>query len=86
MTQSGSDAKPPAKGTPEPKQRRFRIGPMWIAATLILLTLNFWVGQRATQAPERVRVPYSPYFIDRGESGQVGQITSKGTAIQGTFN
>jgi cell division protease FtsH len=33
----------------------------------------------------RVRVPYSPFFLDQVAAGHVEQITSKGTAIQGTF-
>jgi cell division protease FtsH len=37
-------------------------------------------------APEsRVRVPYSPFFLQQVKSGNVEGITSKGTDIQGTF-
>jgi cell division protease FtsH len=32
-----------------------------------------------------VRVPYSPYFLTQVGDGNVAEITSKGTAIQGTF-
>jgi cell division protease FtsH len=32
-----------------------------------------------------VRVPYSPFFLKQVEGGNVAEITSKGTAIQGTF-
>ena len=35
--------------------------------------------------PSRVRVPYSPFFLQQVRDGKVEQITSKGTAIQGTF-
>jgi cell division protease FtsH len=52
---------------------------------LVLLAVNFWAGSRATQAPSRVRVPYSPFFLQQVTAGHVAQITSKGTAIQGTF-
>ena len=51
----------------------------------MLLGVNFYLGSRATQPPSRVRVPYSPFFLDAGERGHVEEITSKGTAIQGTF-
>src|SRR5205085_10696296 len=33
----------------------------------------------------RVRVPYSPFFLQQVNAGHVAEITSKGTAIQGTF-
>ncbi|TML97569.1 MAG: ATP-dependent zinc metalloprotease FtsH [Actinobacteria bacterium] len=52
---------------------------------LVLLAVNFWAGSRATQAPSRVRVPYSPFFLQQVTAGHVAEITSKGTAIQGTF-
>jgi cell division protease FtsH len=58
---------------------------MWILFALALLALNFYVGSRATRPPERVRVPYSPFFLDQVGKGHVESITSKGTAIQGTF-
>ena len=32
-----------------------------------------------------MRVPYSPYFLDQVSAGHVATITSKGTAVQGTF-
>ena len=51
-----------------------------------MLALNYYVGSRATQAPSRVRVPYSPFFLQQLGAGNVAEITSKGTAIQGTFN
>jgi cell division protease FtsH len=36
-------------------------------------------------AETRVRVPYSPFFLEQVDAGHVEEITSKGTAIQGTF-
>ena len=51
----------------------------------MLLAINYWAGSRATQAQSRVRVPYSPFFLQQVRSGDVAEITSKGTAIQGTF-
>ena len=35
--------------------------------------------------PSRVRVPYSPFFLEQVREGHVKEITSKGTAIQGNF-
>ena len=58
---------------------------LWIALTAVLFGVNYWVGSRATQPATRVRVPYSPFFLSRVQAGDVAEITSKGTAIQGTF-
>src|SRR5207244_564161 len=52
---------------------------------LALLVLNYYIGSRATQGPSRVRVPYSPFFLQQVRAGNVVGITSKGTAIQGVF-
>ena len=52
---------------------------------LTLFAFNIWAGSRATQAPERVRIPYSPFFLNQITKGNVAEITSVGTAIQGTF-
>jgi cell division protease FtsH len=57
----------------------------WIAFALALFALNFYLGSRATQPTARVRIPYSPFFLMQVNAGHVKEITSKGTAIQGTF-
>jgi cell division protease FtsH len=76
---------PPQPPTPPPSPPRFRVGRWWIIFALVLLGINYWAGSRATQAAPRVRVPYSPFFLQQVSAGHVAQITSKGTAIQGTF-
>jgi cell division protease FtsH len=68
-----------------PQMPRFRMSRRWILFALALLALNFYLGSRATQPPSRVRVPYSPFFLQQVSAGHVKEITSKGTAIQGTF-
>jgi cell division protease FtsH len=50
-----------------------------------LFAINYYAGSRATRAESRVRVPYSPFFLKQVTDGHVKEITSKGTAIQGTF-
>lgn len=57
----------------------------WIAWLVVLLAFNYWIASRATKAPERVRVPYSPYFLTQVNEGHVAAITSKGTTVQGDF-
>jgi cell division protease FtsH len=81
------DAKsPPApRGSSPTRPSRPQIGRWWIVFGIILLGLNFYLSSRATQPPSRVRVPYSPFFLGQVRAGHVEEITSKGTAIQGTF-
>ena len=72
---------PPPPSSPRP---RFRLG--WWAAWIVgLLVLNYWFASRATQAQPRVRIPYSPYFLQQVNAGHVASITSKGTTVQGSF-
>src|SRR3989442_1089666 len=70
---------------PPPQLPGFRPSRRWIIFALALLAFNFYLGSRATQPSSRVRVPYSPFFLQQVSAGHVKAITSKGTAIQGTF-
>ena len=82
---TGGDGPPTPGAPPPPKRPRFRIGWGWILFVLALLVVNMYAGSRATQPTSRVRVPYSPFFLQQVSAGHVKDITSKGTAIQGTF-
>jgi hypothetical protein len=46
--------------------------------------VNYLPASRATRSPA-VRVPQSPFFVHQIAVRNVGEITSKRTAIQGTF-
>jgi cell division protease FtsH len=83
---SGTPPSGPGGRSPTPAApRRPRIA-WWIFAVFAgLLIVNYYLGSRATQAPARVRVPYSPFFLNEVNAGNVAGITSKGTAIQGEF-
>ena len=78
-------------GSPEPEapkgpsRRSFRPGLGWVVVFVLVLGVNVFVTNRATKPTSRVRVPYSPFFLDQVRTGHVASITSKGTAIQGTF-
>jgi cell division protease FtsH len=76
---------PSRRGSPSPPKPGFRFSRRWIIFAAALLLLNFYLGSRATQPTSRVRVPYSPFFLTQVTAGHVKEITSKGTAIQGTF-
>ena len=86
--QSANPPPSPRGSSPSPPQPppTFRFSRRWIIFAIGLLLLNFYLGSRATQPTSRVRVPYSPFFIEQVQAGHVKEITSKGTAIQGTFN
>ncbi len=78
---------PDGRGTPEQHQPRppHRWRGFWIFV-VVLLALN-WILVLAFQPPgqPRVTVPFSPYFINQLNAGQISSISSKGDSIQGTF-
>ena len=76
---------PPSPQAPQPNRPRFRLSWRLVAFAIALFALNYWVGSMATRQPARVRVPYSPFFLNEVSAGRVASITSKGTAIQGNF-
>src|SRR4051794_34458980 len=83
----GGGAPPRPRGsTPDrPPTPRFRLGRAWIVFALALLALNFYISSMAGEPASRVRVPYSPFFLNQINAGHVKEITSKGSTIQGTF-
>src|SRR4051812_42326437 len=77
---NGKDSTPNAA----PTLRRTRTA-WWLTFIAGLLLINYWVGSIAMQDGPRPRVPYSPFFLEQVRAGNVIEITSKGTAIQGTL-
>jgi len=77
----------PRGASPTPPQPpRFGLSRRWIVFFLVLLAVNVFVSSRAMAPESRVRVPYSPFFLEQVKKGNVEEITSKGTDIQGTFD
>jgi cell division protease FtsH len=56
----------------------------YVVAIAAMLIVNFGIAHRATQV-QRVRVSYAPVFLAQVTAGNVSEITSKGTTIQGNF-
>jgi cell division protease FtsH len=86
-TRGRGDQKPPSGPQPpqQPQQPRIRVAWWVVASVIALLAINYYSATRATQAQKRVRIPYSPVFLQQVREGNVDSIQSKGTAIQGTF-
>jgi cell division protease FtsH len=79
----GSESTP--SGGPGGGPRFGRRTRLLILAIVGLLALNYSIASNAVQGQERVQVPYSPFFLNHASAGNVKQITSTGTAVQGTF-
>jgi cell division protease FtsH len=89
VAKGDSGTSPPAPRGDSPRRqsrpiRWNRIIPL-AAIAFLLLGVNWWTASRVTREAPRVRIPYSPMFIDQVEAGNVASITSRGTAIQGSF-
>src|SRR5947199_6558502 len=78
---------PDGRGTPEerkpPPPHRLR----WFWILLVVLLAVNWIGLLMSQSSgqPRVKVPFSPYFIQQVDAGHVKSISSTGDAIEGTF-
>jgi cell division protease FtsH len=74
---------PDGRGAPPPKADIWRIVRISLLIGMLLLFINIWLASRLTPSVERVRVPYSPFFLQQVEANNVVSITSKGSTIQG---
>ncbi len=78
---------PDGRGLPEEHKPRppHRWAAFWIFFVL-LLAVN-WIAVLVAQpgSQPRVAVPFSPYFLNEVNAGQVKSISSTGDTIQGTF-
>ena len=67
----------PSGQTPQPARPWWR-PPGWIIlVALVLFALNYWAATRATEQASRIRVPYSPFFIQQVTAGHVASITTR---------
>jgi cell division protease FtsH len=78
---------PDGRGAPDPPKRRpphRSRGFVWFVVTLLVLNLGS-VLLFSSHGQERVKVPFSPYFLSQVQAGRVASIASKGDTVQGTF-
>ena len=76
----GRGAPEPPKPKPPHRSRWF----VWFVAGLLMFNLAS-VFLLSPGGQQRVKVPFSPYFLSALQSGRVASIESKGDTIQGTF-
>jgi cell division protease FtsH len=80
-------------GAPPPDKTRWGLprrplGPVGTRIAILVLAafvLNYWIASRSLSQPPRVRIPYSPTFLEQVRDGNVPHITSTGASIQGDF-
>src|ERR1700733_12869991 len=78
---------PDGRGAPEPPKRKPPHRSRWFVGFVAAL-LAFNLASVFLLSPggeQRVKVPFSPYFLSAVQSGRVASIESKGDTIQGTF-
>src|SRR3954462_14415051 len=69
---------PDGRGAPPPEKPRSPfggIGRRWIILVLVLLGINFWITSLIPSGHERIKVPYTPTFIQQIERGNVKEIS-----------
>jgi cell division protease FtsH len=77
---------PDGRGMPPEKPRlRDGISRRFVIFVLVLFAINFWVSSLIPSGHERIRVPYSPTFLQQVRIGNVKSISSKGATVQGEF-
>ena len=79
---------PDGRGGPPPERHDRplrRYGLPLLVLSIVLLALNWYTASRVAGPAERVRIPYSPLFLDQVEAGNVASITTVGSAVQGDF-
>jgi cell division protease FtsH len=79
------DPAPNGRGTPPPRSGgRFRwVG--FVAFLLALLAINSWLVSQVQGPEPRIRVPYSPAFLDQVHADNVESVSSRASTLQGEF-
>jgi cell division protease FtsH len=78
---------PDGRGAPDPPKARAphrSRGFIWFVVALLVLNLGS-VLLFKPGGQQRVKVPFSPYFLSEVQTGRVASIASKGDTVQGTF-
>jgi cell division protease FtsH len=57
----------------------------FIAILIVLLALNWLLAAIFAPQEKRIRVPYTPVFLDQVRKGNVSEISSEGDTVEGDF-
>jgi cell division protease FtsH len=79
---------PDGRGGEQQQKPPRRSAPRWTTIAVLvvgLLALNLWISSQALKPNSRVRIPYSPTFLTQVQNGNVKEISSTNSAVQGTF-
>jgi cell division protease FtsH len=77
----GAPQSPGGQQPPRPSSRWLG----WVVLAVLLLAVNYWVSSQALQQNARVRIPYSPTFLNQLKSNNVSEIDTTNLSVQGTF-
>ena len=72
------------EGGPGPRPR-LGLGRRFLLIVGVLLLLNYLTVSLFGPEEERIRVPYSPFFLDQVRNDNVKEISSKGETVTGEF-
>src|SRR5262249_25565755 len=77
---------PDGRGLPDEHKPRppHRWRSFWIVFA-VLLAVNWLSVMMVRSGQPRVKVPFSPYFVQQVSAGRVASISSRGDTIEGTF-
>jgi len=79
---------PDGRGTPDEHKPAppHRVPWFWIVFAVLLLINWAAVLMTGSSGQQRVKVPFSPYFLEQVEAGKVKSISSREDTIDGTFS
>jgi len=77
---------PDGRGAPPAKRPMLPWSPRrFILILVVLLALNWALAAILAPQKERIRVPYTPVFLDQVRQGNVSEISSEGDTVEGDF-
>src|SRR5437588_12812407 len=57
---------------------------IYVALLAVLLGVNYWAAHRVIEE-KRVRVPYSPFFLEQVRADNVVRVASTASTLEGDF-
>ena len=77
---------PDGRGAPPAKRPMLPWSPRrFIGILIVLLALNWALAAVLAPPKKRIRVPYTPVFLDQVRNGNVSSISSEGDTVEGDF-